>query len=84
MRDGQCHIYLFLVISDARRRQTGFRLSARRLFGVGAIVLSKIIRPGKVTAAVAGMVSGMTVANLVGIPVGTYLSQEFSWRYTFY
>lgn len=29
----------------------------------------------KVTAAVAGMVSGMTVANLVGIPVGTYLSR---------
>ncbi|SUG84621.1 MFS transport protein AraJ [Salmonella enterica subsp. enterica] len=25
----------------------------------------------------------MTVANLVGIPFGTYLSQEFSWRYTF-
>ncbi|MDX1835685.1 MFS transporter [Escherichia coli] len=31
-----------------------------------------------------GMVSGMTVANLLGIPLGTYLSQEFSWRYTFY
>lgn len=30
------------------------------------------------------MVSGMTVANLLGIPLGTYLSQEFSWRYTFY
>ncbi|BDY92996.1 hypothetical protein MUTS15_16530 [Escherichia coli] len=43
----------------------------------------KIIKPGKVTAAVAGMVSGMTVANLLGIPLGTYLSQEFSWRYTF-
>ncbi len=25
----------------------------------------------------------MTVANLLGIPLGTYLSQEFSWRYTF-
>lgn len=37
----------------------------------------------QVTAAVAGMVSGMTVANLLGIPLGTYLSQEFSWRYTF-
>ncbi len=47
-------------------------------------MLSKIIKPGKVTAAVAGMVSGMTVANLLGIPLGTYLSQEFSWRYTFY
>ena len=52
-------------------------------FGVGAIILSKLARPGKVTAAVAGMISGMTVANLVGIPVGTWLSQEFSWRYTF-
>ncbi len=59
-------IFTFLVISDARRQANGFRLSARRLFGVGAIVLSKIIRPGK-SAAVAGMVSGMTVANLVGI-----------------
>lgn len=43
-------------------------------FGVGAIVLLKIIKPGKVTAAVAGMVSGMTVANLLGILLGTYLS----------
>lgn len=47
-------------------------------FGVGAIVLSKIIKPGKVTAAVAGMVSGMTVANLLGIPLGTYLSQNLA------
>ncbi|HFK4579897.1 MULTISPECIES: MFS transporter AraJ [Citrobacter] len=52
-------------------------------FGVGAIILSKLVRPGKVTAAVAGMVAGMTVANLVGIPLGTFLSHEFSWRYTF-
>lgn len=52
-------------------------------FGVGAIMLSKLARPGKVTAAVAGMVCGMTVANLAGIPLGTFLSQAFSWRYTF-
>lgn len=35
-------------------------------FGVGAIILSKIAPPGKVTAAVAGMIAGMTVANLLG------------------
>lgn len=70
--------YLMLAVG---RLVSGFPHGA--FFGVGAIVLSKIIRPGKVTAAVAGMVSGMTVANLVGIPFGTYLSQEFSWRYTF-
>ena len=39
-------------------------------FGVGAIILSKIAPPGRVTAAVAGMIGGMTVANLVGVPAG--------------
>eukprot|EP01084_Bolivina_argentea_P143765 252400_1 len=63
--------YLMLAIG---RLVSGFPHGA--FFGVGAIVLSKIIKPGKVTAAVAGMVSGMTVANLLGIPLGTYLSQQ--------
>lgn len=70
--------YLMLAVG---RLVSGFPHGA--FFGVGAIILSKLARPGKVTAAVAGMVSGMTVANLVGIPIGTWLSQEFSWRYTF-
>ncbi|HCD2886017.1 TPA: MFS transporter AraJ [Klebsiella oxytoca] len=52
-------------------------------FGVGAIILSKIALPGKVTAAVAGMIAGMTVANLLGVPGGTWLGHQFSWRYTF-
>lgn len=92
------HILLFLVtlcvIGNAifTLSSSYFMLAVGRLvsgfphgafFGVGAIILSKLARPGKVTAAVAGMVSGMTVANLIGIPVGTWLSQEFSWRYTF-
>lgn len=92
------HILLFLVtlcvIGNAifTLSSSYFMLAVGRLvsgfphgafFGVGAIILSKLARPGKVTAAVAGMISGMTVANLVGIPVGTWLSQEFSWRYTF-
>ena len=70
--------YAMLAIG---RLVSGFPHGA--FFGVGAIILSKLARPGKVTAAVAGMISGMTVANLAGIPLGTFLSQEFSWRYTF-
>lgn len=54
------------------------------IFGVGAIILSKIAPPGKVTVAVAGMIAGMTVANLVGVPLGTWLGHAFSWRYTFF
>lgn len=65
----------------AGRMVSGFPHGA--FFGVGAIILSKLASPGKVTSAVAGMVSGMTLANLLGVPLGTWLSQEFSWLYTF-
>ncbi|SNY61596.1 MFS transporter AraJ [Enterobacter sp. CC120223-11] len=70
--------YVMLAIA---RLLSGFPHGA--FFGVGAIILSKLAPPGKVTAAVAGMISGMTVANLLGVPLGTWLSQTFSWRYTF-
>jgi DHA1 family arabinose polymer transporter-like MFS transporter len=30
------------------------------------------------------MIAGMTVANLVGVPLGTWLGHQFSWRYTFF
>lgn len=70
--------YLMLAIG---RLISGFPHGA--FFGVGAIILSKIAPPGRVTAAVAGMIAGMTVANLVGVPAGTWLGHQFSWRYTF-
>ena len=52
-------------------------------FGVGAIVADKLADNDKKTQAVATMVSGMTIANLAGIPFGTFLSHNFSWRITF-
>lgn len=52
-------------------------------FGIGSIVADKLADRGKSNQAIAIMVSGMTVANLLGIPFGTYLSHNFSWRITF-
>lgn len=52
-------------------------------FGVGAIVAEKLADKDKKTQAVATMVSGMTIANLAGIPFGTFLSHNFSWRIIF-
>lgn len=52
-------------------------------FGVGAIVASKISDNGKENSAVAKMVSGMAIANLCGIPFGTFISHAFSWRIIF-
>lgn len=52
-------------------------------FGVGAIVARRLARPGRETQAVALMIAGMTVANLVGVPLGTMLANLLSWRLAF-
>ncbi len=52
-------------------------------FGVGSIVADRLSKEGNSTFAVAIMCSGMTVANLVGIPLGTFLTGIFSWRLVF-
>lgn len=52
-------------------------------FGVGAIVASRLAEPGRKATAIAIMVTGMTVANLVGVPTATWLANSISWRLTF-
>lgn len=52
-------------------------------FGVGAIVARKIAQPGKEVSAVAYMIAGMTAANLAGVPMGTFLTNHFTWRIAF-
>ncbi|WP_312194875.1 MFS transporter [Sphingobacterium multivorum] len=52
-------------------------------FGVGSVFASRLADPGKEAQAVATMYSGLTVANLFGVPLGTYIGHHFSWRYTF-
>lgn len=52
-------------------------------FGAGAIVCAQLADEGKGASAVAIMVGGMTVANLVGVPGTTFLSNSLSWRFAF-
>ena len=47
-------------------------------FGVGAIVARRLAQPGKEAGAVAFMISGMTVATLVGVPAGTFICNYLS------
>ncbi|MBI6547952.1 MFS transporter [Xenorhabdus lircayensis] len=51
--------------------------------GIGAIIASELVPKNKKTTAIAFMFSGMTLANLVGIPLGTWIGKEISWRVTF-
>lgn len=52
-------------------------------FGVGSVIASQLATKGKEAQAIAFMFTGLTVANLVGVPLGTWLGQTMSWRYTF-
>lgn len=52
-------------------------------FGVGSIVAARLAPPGRQASAIAAMFLGVTLANVVGAPVGTMLGQEYGWRMTF-
>ncbi|MDE7471768.1 MAG: MFS transporter, partial [Paramuribaculum sp.] len=52
-------------------------------FGTGAIVCAELADKGKGATAVAVMVGGMTVANVVGVPCSTWISNALTWRIAF-
>lgn len=52
-------------------------------FGIGAVVAGKLSKPGKEAQGIAIMFSGLTFANLLGVPLGTYLGKNFSWSVSF-
>ncbi|MFF2374374.1 MFS transporter [Streptomyces xiamenensis] len=52
-------------------------------FGIGAIVAAGLVAPHKRAGAISLMFTGLTVANVIGVPLGTWLGQQVSWRATF-
>lgn len=52
-------------------------------FGIGAVVAASLVPPERRAAAIALMFSGLTLANVLGVPVGTLIGQWSSWRATF-
>ncbi|MDW8845619.1 MFS transporter [Erwinia sp. MMLR14_017] len=53
-------------------------------FGIGAVVAASLVAPGKQASAVALMFTGLTLANVLGVPLGTWFGQLFGWRATFW
>ncbi|MEW2452724.1 MFS transporter [Streptomyces albus] len=52
-------------------------------FGIGSIVAAGLVAPHRKAAAISLMFTGLTVANVVGVPLGTLLGQQAGWRVTF-
>ena len=49
-------------------------------FGVAALVASSLMGPGKRAQGIALVLSGLTIANVIGVPSITYLGQVTNWR----
>ncbi|MDB5062288.1 MAG: hypothetical protein JWP67_2131 [Mucilaginibacter sp.] len=69
----------------------GLLLTARLLaglphgafFGMGAVVASRLADPGREARSVSVMFAGLTIANIIGVPLGTYIGHNLSWRLSF-
>ncbi|WP_060181186.1 MFS transporter [Streptomyces sp. IMTB 1903] len=53
-------------------------------FGIGSVVAADLVAPDRRASAIALMFTGLTLANVLGVPLGTFLGQEFGWRSTFW
>jgi DHA1 family arabinose polymer transporter-like MFS transporter len=52
-------------------------------FGVGSVVASRLAPKGKEAQSIAMMFAGLTIANIAGVPLGTYIGHNYSWRLSF-
>ena len=71
--------YAFLMVA---RVVTAFCHGA--FFGIGSVVAAGLVAPHKRAQAIALMFTGLTLANVLGVPLGTALGQLAGWRATFW
>ncbi|MEC7797233.1 MAG: MFS transporter, partial [Pseudomonadota bacterium] len=79
---------LLAAISDSY----GMLLAARvvtslnhgAFFGVGSIVAAGLVPPNRQAGAVAAMFMGLTIANVVGVPLATWAGDALGWRASFW
>lgn len=53
-------------------------------FGIGSIIAASLVAKERQASAIAFMFSGLTMANLFGVPAGTWLAQVYDWRLVFW
>ncbi|MGG7507385.1 MFS transporter [Plantibacter sp. YIM 135249] len=53
-------------------------------FGIGSVLAADMVAENKRAGAIAIMFTGLTAANVLGVPFGTLVGQQFGWRATFW
>lgn len=52
-------------------------------FGIGAVIAARLARKGREAQGIAKMFVGFTLANVIGVPLGTYIGNVFHWSLSF-
>ena len=90
-------IIMFMVIAFVGNVLSAFSVNAPMLlaarfisglphgafFGTATLIAKTVADKGKEAQAVSAMVTGQTVANMIGVPAGTLMSEFLSWRLAF-
>ncbi|MFT4288836.1 MFS transporter [Nocardioides sp.] len=84
-------VYAFFNAASALVSSYGLLTLARFLdglphgayFGVASLVAASLVAPETRGRAVAGVMMGLSVANVVGVPAATWLGQQAGWRATY-
>jgi DHA1 family inner membrane transport protein len=53
-------------------------------FGIGSVVAASLVAPHKRASAIALMFTGLALANVLGVPLGTLIGQTYGWRTAFW
>jgi multidrug resistance protein len=53
-------------------------------FSIGATIAADLVPQHKRASAIAFMFTGLTIATVTGVPLGTFIGQTFGWRATFW
>lgn len=59
-------------------------LSHGVFFSIASTIASDLVPENKKASAIALVFTGLTVATITGVPLGTYIGQQFGWRATFF
>ncbi len=53
-------------------------------FGVGSVVAARLVPPDRRAGAIAAMFTGLTIANVGGVPLAAWAAEQFGWRTVFW
>lgn len=84
-------IFIIGNLASSFSTSYGFMMTARIItslahgsfFGIGSILAASMVQPQYRASAMALMFMGLSLSNILGVPFGTIIGQQFGWAMTF-